>query len=93
MREIRLDFLIKLYFALKEDPTLARELVAAQLAVTQSYAAQIARERDELKDGDSFDAIVLESKASAARITHEWLGKCLDGLSTGLASPPGRADG
>jgi hypothetical protein len=37
--------------------------------------------RSKLKvDGSSFDLIVLESKASAARITREWLEKALTGL-------------
>ncbi len=72
MREVRLDFLVKLYFALLEDPALARQLIEAQIEACRDYAAAI---RDESKavDAGSFDAIVLESKASAARTTLEWL--------------------
>jgi PadR family transcriptional regulator AphA len=75
MREVRLDFLVKLYFALKEDRSLARRLIEGQLAATDDYAAEIAQELRELDDDDpaGFDAIVLESKASAARITRDWL--------------------
>jgi DNA-binding PadR family transcriptional regulator len=90
MREVRLDFLVKLYFSLKEDEELARQLVTAQIETTRDYADEIAREQDELETMmPSFDAIVLESKASAARITREWLERCLDSLATSLVSPPG----
>lgn len=79
MREVRLDFLIKLHFALKEEPGLARDLIATQIEVCRDYARQI--EREQADAGDSaFDMIVLESKASAARITREWLEKTLTGL-------------
>jgi PadR family transcriptional regulator AphA len=91
MREVRLDFLIKLYFTLKDDPALARELLEAQIVATRDYTQEIAREQDELDAGlPSFDAVVLESKASAARITRDWLEKCLDSLSAVAASPSGR---
>ncbi len=91
MREVRLDFLVKLYFALKDDRDLARVLVAAQIGVTREYASEIGREQDDLGVAmPDFDAIVLESKASAARITLDWLEKCLDSLSPALASPRGR---
>jgi DNA-binding PadR family transcriptional regulator len=87
MREVRLDFLIKLYFALKDDLELARELLATQIEVTSDYAEEIAGERAHLGEGpQSFDAIVLESKASAAHITREWLEKCLEALSPSYAS-------
>jgi PadR family transcriptional regulator AphA len=92
MREVRLDFLIKLYFALKEDPELAQELLTAQLSATRKYAAEIAREQKALDaEADSFDSIVLESKASAARITRDWLQKCLDTSVSVSATPPHKA--
>jgi PadR family transcriptional regulator AphA len=88
MREVRLDFMVKLYFALREDSDLVRDLLTAQIEVTRSYAAGITKEREQLKSGpDSFDAIVLESKASAARITLDWLRKAFAALS----SQPGPA--
>jgi DNA-binding PadR family transcriptional regulator len=72
MREVRLDFLIKLFFALKEDDQLARVLVEAQIEVCQQYAAGVAEEMGAAEVG-LFDAIVLESRASAAALTQEWL--------------------
>jgi len=75
MREVRLDFLVKLYFALDEDPDLASELVTDQIASCRSYEADIERELGDVEPG-SFDAIALTSKASAARITQDWLIQC-----------------
>ena len=82
IRETRLDFLIKLYFALREDPGLARQILAAQLEAMRDYTAEVEREREALSaDADDFDRIVSESRLSAARITLEWLDKSLDDLS------------
>ena len=75
MREVRLDFLVKLYFALEEDTDLAAELVSDQINACGSYGVAIDRELAEYAP-DSFDAIALTSKASAARITGEWLMQC-----------------
>lgn len=82
IRETRHDFLIKLYFALREDPALARQILAAQLEAMRATTAEVERERDQLRsDADDFDRIVTESRLSAARITLEWLEQSLDDLS------------
>jgi DNA-binding PadR family transcriptional regulator len=89
IREVRIDFLVKLYFALKEDRGLAERLIEAQIEATREYADEIAREQRELEDDPSgFDAIVLQSKASAARITIDWLENAQGSLAE-YASPVG----
>ena len=80
MREVRLDFLVKLYFALDEDPELARELVDAQIEACDTYAGAIEDEFGDVEPG-SFDAIVRSSRASAARLTREWLTSTRDALA------------
>lgn len=75
MREVRFDFLIKLYFAITDDPRLARELVEGQIEVCRAYTDDIERELG-AAEASLFDAIVLQSKASAAKLTLEWLGQC-----------------
>jgi len=80
MREARLDFLIKLFFAMHDDTELARSLLQAQITATREYAAGIAEEQAALGPDEDFDAIVLESKSSAATITLEWLDGCLQRL-------------
>ena len=76
MREVRLDFLVKLYFAMQEDRVLAGELLASQIEACEQYADEVAKERA-AGAATPFDRIVLDSKASAARITREWLAKTL----------------
>ena len=72
MREVRSDFLAKLYFALLRDVELARELAEAQAAVCDEYIAATQAEINVVEAG-SFDAIVLLSKLNAARCTKDWI--------------------
>lgn len=89
IREVRIDFLVKLYFALKEDRGLAARLIEAQIEATREYADEIAIEQRELEDDPiGFDTIVLQSKASAARITIDWLERAQGSLAE-YASPVG----
>jgi DNA-binding PadR family transcriptional regulator len=81
MREVRSDFLIKLYFALKRDPDLARELVEAQVAVCDEYIESVRRELEGAEEA-SFDALVLGSKLTAAACTRDWLQTWLLGQSS-----------
>ncbi len=83
IREVRLDFMVKMYFALREDRQLAHELVEAQIDEVRNYAGRVARERDALApDADEFDVLVLGSRASAAQITMEWLERYRSQAST-----------
>lgn len=76
LREVRFDFMVKLYFALREDRDLARDLVAAQIAVIEDYAQDTDTERAVCPAGtEEFDAIVLDSQLSGARATLDWLGR------------------
>jgi PadR family transcriptional regulator AphA len=81
MREIRLDFMIKMHFLLDEDPEQARELMEQQIDVCREYEESIAEEQAVVEPG-SFDAMVLESKASAALITRDWLERAMAGLGS-----------
>ena len=86
LREVRLDFLIKLYFALQEEGPQAGELVTAQIAVCEEYERRLTAELNTVPTS-SFDQIVLESKLSAARLTIEWLVRCM----RQIAVPDGEA--
>jgi DNA-binding PadR family transcriptional regulator len=79
MREVRLDLLVKLYFALEEDIDLARELLEAQVEACAAYEREIAGELADVEPA-SFDAIALASKTSAARLTQDWLNEALKTL-------------
>jgi PadR family transcriptional regulator AphA len=75
MREVRHDFLVKLYFALQEDEAAALDLVTQQIEACRDYE-QEAEGQLAQADAGSFDAIALQSKATAARLTAEWLRGC-----------------
>lgn len=81
MREVRLDFMVKLYFLLEEDEERfeARGLIEEQLGVCESYARDIEREIAGVGEA-SFDALALGAKLSAAKLTSAWLTDCLKRL-------------
>ena len=72
LREVRFDFLLKLYFARERGKTATCSLVDAQIAVCHSYLSDL-ESRSAGLSPDSFGYIVIQSKASAARSTLEWL--------------------
>jgi hypothetical protein len=57
----------------------ARNLIEGQLGVCEGYAEEIELELAGLAR-DSFDAMALGSKLSAARLTSAWLTDCLRSL-------------
>ena len=75
MREVRYDFMVKLYFAMQEDTPPALDLVTEQIEACADYERDVQKELEEA-DGGSFDAMALQSKATAARLTAEWLRGC-----------------
>ncbi len=76
-REIRLDFLLKLYFARQLDPALARTLVAEQRRVCDDLAAsltaQIAGLGKEDAAPDPFPRQVLDLRLAQTRAAADWL--------------------
>lgn len=81
IREVRLDFMVKMYFALREDRQLARDLLEAQIDVVKVYAKDASHELNALTPhADAFDFLVSGSKASAAQTTLEWLERYHDQL-------------
>jgi len=61
-REIRLDFLVKLYFAQKLDPALATSLVTTQLTILREVRASMENAAEELPAGaDATSTQFLES--------------------------------
>ena len=79
MRQVRHDFMVKLYFALQQDPATALDLVSQQVEACREYERELREELRQTEDA-SFDAIALQSKATAARLTAAWLEECRPGL-------------
>lgn len=73
-REIRLDFLLKLYFARERDPALARSLVVDQRAVCAALERSLAGQLDGLTgDDDPFTRQILTLRLAQTRAATAWL--------------------
>jgi hypothetical protein len=83
MREVRQDFMVKLYFLMNSvdetDRGLAHQLIEEQIEVCEAYAEEVNAELLAVEPG-SFDALALGSKLSAARLTRTWLVECINVL-------------
>jgi DNA-binding PadR family transcriptional regulator len=84
-REIRLEFLLKLYFARRLDPGLATRLVAEQATRLQRLAASLAEQIAALAGADDedreFTRLVLDLRLAQTRAAVAWLER-LDAGST-----------
>jgi len=69
IREVRLAFLLKLYFLHRLDPTAERELVASQVDACEQYLERLPGG----EDLHGFQLAVVGSKRSAAEATLSWL--------------------
>ena len=85
IREVRSDFLLKMYFArrLLEDGGL--RLLEQQLDIIAEYSRRLEEELSVFPP-ESFDYLVLESKVTAAQITENWLKRHRERL---VAARPG----
>jgi DNA-binding PadR family transcriptional regulator len=72
LRQVRLDFLLKVYFAREAGPKPVRDLVDAQIATCHRYLSDL-EARSSALEPDSFAYLVTQSRSSAARSTLEWL--------------------
>lgn len=78
-REIRLDFLVKLYFARRSDPTLAARLVRDQRDACRTWEARLLERMTALEASDepetdrAFTRTVLELRLAQTRAAIDWL--------------------
>lgn len=70
MREVRIEFLLKMYFLHELDAEGERYLLRQQIDVCDAYQARLAMR---LEDAAGFERLVLRSKVSAAESTGRWL--------------------
>jgi PadR family transcriptional regulator AphA len=70
MREVRLEFLLKLYFLHRLDPAAERILLGQQIDVCEAYRLRLA---ERVEESIGFQRLVAQSKLSAAESTAGWL--------------------
>jgi len=72
LRQVRLDFLLKVYFARRRGERELRALVDAQIKACHDYLSALEEQAGALSP-DDFAYLVVESRTSAARSTLNWL--------------------
>lgn len=72
IRRLRLDFLLKLHFAARQDPLDAKCLIASQLEVGERYLAELDAEISAL-EANSLERLIVESKRAAVDGFVTWL--------------------
>ncbi len=78
-REIRLEFLVKLYFARRTDPDLAVALVAGQLDACRQWEVSLVQQFAEVDSSENsesdreFSRTVLRLRIAQTRAAIEWL--------------------
>jgi DNA-binding PadR family transcriptional regulator len=85
-RDVRVEFLVKLAFALERDPALAARLVCSQREATAEWLerleSQLASERDGSRRMDA-RALTLRHRILQSRATLNWLDEALAATGTG----------
>src|SRR5262245_2081504 len=72
MREVRQDFLLKLYFSRRDPAHDTLRLLDAQIARCEEYLADRVRERRQTAP-ESFEELLGQMRVSGARATLDWL--------------------
>ena len=82
LRQVRLDFLVKLFFLSQEDPALARELLKGQKEFCRRYLAEW-QEMTQAAGFAGFDRLAIEAKIAVGGATLRWLEQCERSLAEG----------
>jgi DNA-binding PadR family transcriptional regulator len=85
LRQVRLDFLVKLFFLSREDPALARELLTGQKEFCRRYLAEW-QELTQAAGFAGFDRLAIEAKIAVGVGTLRWLEQCERSLTAGAVA-------
>jgi DNA-binding PadR family transcriptional regulator len=76
-RDMRQEFLAKLFFAIKENPETITTLVNRQKNITNQWLNEVESAMDELTIEDEYDRLVLDSRKKQINGWLEWLDECI----------------
>ena len=85
-RDLRLDFLAKLFWAQQLGSDLAEHLIEAQRAAGQAWLANLQDELERLDDGRPYEWLVLQFRLTQTAAALTWLDTCEEAL-LGRAAP------
>ena len=75
-RDLRIEFLAKLFWAQRESAGCAVELIAQQRALCETWLRGLQAEREALDQGDQFAALVLLFRIGQTEAMLRWLDAC-----------------
>ncbi len=75
-RDMRQEFLAKLYFALRAEPEVALRLVAAQRDACQTWRVGFQQSLAQAKAGPPYERLVLEFRLAQVEAMLKWLATC-----------------
>jgi PadR family transcriptional regulator AphA len=79
-RQMRIEFLAKLYFAHRQDPSLVLQLLERQIAVCQQWLLEIQGSSAAIRDSDYFVYAVHQFRLSQIDSFLTWLTACRQAL-------------
>jgi DNA-binding PadR family transcriptional regulator len=79
-RDLRIEFLAKIYFAQQESPTAALELVARQRWATRQRLTELNEQADQQHASHSYEWLVLSYRIGQIEAILAWLDTCTDWL-------------
>lgn len=82
-RQVRLHFLVKLYFAQREGPETVARLLNRQRLTCQTWLAQLQDSAGSLEDEPPYAGLVDEFRRMQIQAIVDWLGVCEQKLAAG----------
>jgi DNA-binding PadR family transcriptional regulator len=79
-RDLRLEFLAKLYFAQLEGPTVTRALLQQQRAACQTWLRQQQQALEDLPEAQTYETLVREFRMGQIDAMLTWLDRCEESL-------------
>ncbi len=76
-RQIRLDLLTKLFFALREGSQAVENLLKAQRNTCESWLNDLQKETEEISEGETYRRVVHEYRIGQIRAVIDWLDTCM----------------
>ncbi len=87
-RDLRLEFLAKLYFARQLGPSVVDSLIGAQQAALEASRRDLEEEAERTQSVRPFDWLVLEFRLGQLRAMLEWLDTCGAAMKDGGRPQP-----
>ncbi|MFN8470722.1 MAG: PadR family transcriptional regulator [Anaerolineae bacterium] len=87
-RDLRLEFLAKLYFARQLGPNVVDSLISAQRAMLLASRDELADQAERIRSVRPFDWLVLEFRLGQIRAMLDWLDVCGAAMQTSTERQP-----